>query len=80
MSVFNTTEQALLNAAPREFPMIAAASAALNRNCGTCGHKNVNIPAMLNTAVTKYRNDPEFRKYLLNFTKLPAIIGGILIE
>lgn len=79
MSVLNTTEQALLNAAPREFPMIAAASAALQR-CGTCGHKNVNIPAILKVAATKYRNNPEFRKYLLNFTKLPAIIGGILIE
>ncbi len=79
MSVLNTTEQSLLNAAPREFPMIAAASAALKR-CGTCGHKNVNINAMLNTAVTKYMKDPGFRKYLLTFTKLPAIIGGILVE
>jgi hypothetical protein len=79
MFVFNPAEQYLLDAAPRQFPMIAAASAALKR-CGTCGHKNVNIHAMLCTAATKYRNDPEFSDFIRKFSRLPVIIGGILVE
>lgn len=79
MFIFNPAEKALLNADLSAFPMIAAASAALKR-CGTCGHKAVNIYAMLRTAVTKYRNDPKFRAFLAKITVLPAKIGGILVE
>jgi len=79
MSVLNPAEKALLDAAPRQFPMIAAASAALKR-CGTCGHKSVNIRSILVTIATRYCHNDDFKAFLRTITKLPVVIGGILIE
>lgn len=76
--MFNTAELKLLKSDARQFPMIKAASAAL-RDCGKCGHKNVNVHAMLNTAVTLYRHDPAFVEYCRSLFPLPCMIGGLMV-
>ena len=56
-------KQLLQSPAARSFPMIQAASAALQR-CPTCGGRTIRVESVLNFAVNKYARDPQFLKII----------------
>jgi len=76
--MFTDAELTLLSSDAREFPLLAAAQHAA-AGCSKCGHANVNVHAMLRTALTRYRNDKQFRTWIGNRMKLPVTIAGVTI-
>lgn len=69
----------LLNNPPAGYPLISAASAALNR-CGTCPNRRAKAHQLLRTAMVKYMNDPKFVEHCRNLFPLPTVICGVLIQ
>lgn len=72
-------ETIVLSSDARGFPLLIAAQQA-GAGCGKCGHANVNVHAMLRVALTRYKNDKQFRVWLGNKMKLPVTIAGVVIE
>ena len=77
--MFSDSEIRLLQADNSGFPLVQAAQGALER-CGKCGHKAVNVHAMLRVAVNKYKNDKGFLLHLSTLMKLPCSIAGVFVE
>ena len=77
--MFTPTENKLLNMNLREFPLMAAASAAI-KGCPTCPHKNVNRRAMLKTAALRLQDNEKFKEFLKKNIGLPVMIGGVLFK
>lgn len=69
----------LLNNPPAGYPLISAASAALNR-CGTCPGKQAKAHQLLRIAIVKYMNDPKFIDHCRKLFALPTVICGVFIK
>ena len=69
----------LLNNPPAGYPLISAASAALER-CGTCPNKQAKAHQLLRIAVLKYMNDPGFIAHCKSLFALPSVICGVFIK
>jgi len=72
-------ELKLLSADMREFPLMAAAQAAVRR-CPVCKHGQLNVHSVLRTAITKYKNDKRFKKACSRLFSLPCTVAGVLID
>ena len=78
--MLSQVEQQLINAPEMAgFPLVAAVRS-LVRNCGKCGHNRTNPNSALRLAVSRYRTNPSFVAACGKVIKLPAMVGGVLVQ
>lgn len=77
--MLSESEYKILSGDLRQFPILAAASAAIKR-CGTCTHANASPNTILRAAVLRLQYKPEFIAYVKQTAGIPAIIGGVMFK
>ncbi len=72
-------EQVLMSSDLHAFPLLVSVAKAIEA-CGTCGHKGASPRTLLRTAIGRYSKDDSFKQHCKRKFKLPAVLGGILVE
>lgn len=77
--MYSDAEIKLLESGSGGFPLLAAAQAAY-KQCHSCSHANVNVHAMLRTALYRYRSDKQFLEHCKKLFRLPCGVAGVFLE
>lgn len=73
--MLSVDEVKLINLNLKDFPLMAAASAAI-KGCPRCPHKNVNQHMVLRSAILRLANNQKFKQFIRQNFKCPVILGG----
>lgn len=74
--MLSVDEVKLINLNLKDFPLMAAASAAI-KGCNRCPHKSINQHMTFRAAVLRLANNQKFKQFIRQNFKCPVVLGGI---
>ena len=73
--MLSADEVKLINLNLKDFPLMAAASAAI-KGCNKCPHRNINQHMVLRSTILRLANNPKFKQFIRHNFKCPVTLGG----